>query len=93
MGGRLRVTHLFSRLEEVNPELLKNKHEFEEFEIGRFDEEFFAKRPNALPSPSKEADAPRTSIVMCGTWDFERSVRATMFLSGFSTDDLIRIPG
>ena len=93
MNGRLKLVHLLSRVEDVSASVFQAKHEFEEFEYGRFDDEFLVKRPEALPMPPRGDDKKKVSILMCGTWEFERSVRATMFMAGFSTDALVRIPG
>jgi len=94
MKGRFMMTHLFSRVKgESTSGDLNILEPYESIEVGRFDEEFLAKRPDALPAPSKSDNVFEASILICGPWDFEKSVRATMFMSGFSTDALIRIPG
>lgn len=81
LRGRLKITHLLSRAEAEAPG----------FVSGRFDTDFVQNHPSALPLPSTQ---PGESIVLiCGTWEFERSVRGTMFLSGFASKDLLIIPG
>jgi hypothetical protein len=88
--GRLTAVHLFSRLDEAKSSLTDDSIDYE---IGRFDEEFLTKRPDVLPVAPKTDNIKDVSILICGTWDFEKSVRATMFMAGFSPDALIRIPG
>lgn len=84
LQDRLKITHLLSR--EDNPKL-------ENAVNGRFDSEFIESNPGALPKPSEGKDGVRSTILICGTWEFERSARATMFLARFASQDLVRIPG
>ena len=92
LRGRLKIIHLFSRLED---NLDKSKIDFDgDFEVGRFDPDFLARRPDSLPSPPDDSKNSNTvSILICGSWEFENSVRGTMFLHGFPSKNLIRIPG
>ncbi|KAH9260737.1 hypothetical protein BASA81_001204 [Batrachochytrium salamandrivorans] len=84
LRGRLRITHLLSRAEGGAPN----------FVSGRFDTDFVQNHPSALPLPPDSSSKPGESMILiCGTWEFERSARGTMFLSGFASKDLLIIPG
>lgn len=95
LKGRLSVVHLFSR-KEVGESSGIEGDSIVDYEIGRFDPEFLLKRVDALPKPVEpvELGGPTSSIVMvCGTWDFEKSARSTLFLHGFPSAAIVKVPG